>query len=148
MAVRFHVEHSHVERWGTHGSGDAGSRRKAADVQTVSELDMTTQTKRFIELSDILALRFECKHCGCELLISSLHDMSKREEQGKLNDCPVCRKPWASVNGSTCESAIAEVLSSLNKLRRLIGTHQDAFPAGFALTVEIKGKEQDKEEQK
>jgi hypothetical protein len=60
----------------------------------------------------------------------------------------VCRKPWASVNGSTCESAIAEVLSSLNKLRRLIGTHQDAFPAGFALTVEIKGKEQDKEEQK
>jgi hypothetical protein len=108
---------------------------------------MTTQTKKFIELADILALRFECKNCGSELLISSLRDMSKREEQGKLSDCPVCRKPWASISGTTCESAIAEFLSSLNKLRSLIGT-QGTFPTGFLMTVEIKAKEQDKEDQK
>jgi len=103
---------------------------------------MTTQTKKFIELSDILALRFECKECHSELLISSLRDISKREQQGKLNTCPVCRKEWASVNGSTCELAIAEFLTELNKLRGLLGTHQGAFPAGFSLTVEIKGKEE------
>jgi hypothetical protein len=105
---------------------------------------MTTQTKRFIELSDILALRFECKECHSELLVSSLQDISKREELGKLNNCPVCRKPWASISGSTCELTIAEFLTALNKLRGLIGTHRDAFPAGFVLTVEIKDKEQAK----
>jgi transcription elongation factor Elf1 len=108
---------------------------------------MTTQPKRFIEWSDILALRFECKDCGSELLISSLRDLSKREEQGKLSNCPVCRKPWASVNGSTCELAIAEFLSALNKVRGLIGS-QGTFPAGFSMTIEIKGKEQEKDDQK
>jgi transcription elongation factor Elf1 len=105
---------------------------------------MTTQTKRFIELSDILALRFECKECHSELLVSSLQDISKRDEQGKLNNCPVCRKPWASIGGSTCELAIAEFLTALNKLRGMLGIHQGAFPAGFSLTVEIKDKEQAK----
>jgi hypothetical protein len=109
---------------------------------------MTTQTKKFLELSDILALRFECKKCGSELLISSLRDISNRDEQGKLSNCPVCRNPWASVGGSTCELAIAEFLTVLNKLRGMLGTHEGAFPAGFALTVEIKGKEQDKEDRR
>ena len=105
---------------------------------------MTTQTKKFIEPSDILALRFECKSCGSELLISSLRDISKREEYGKLNDCPVCCKPWASIGGSTCEPTIAEFLTALNKLRGMLGTHQGAFPAGFSLMIEIKDKEQAK----
>ena len=102
---------------------------------------MTTQTKKFIELSDILALRFECKKCGSELLISSLRDISNRDEQGKLSTYPVCRNPWASVGGSTCELAIAEFLSSLNKLRWLIGS-QGSFPAGFSMTAEIKADAQ------
>lgn len=104
---------------------------------------MTTQTKKFIELSDILALRFECKECHSELLVSSLQDISKRNEQGKLSNCPVCRRPWASISGSTCELTIAEFLTSLNRLRGMIGTHEGAFPAGFSLTVEIEGKEEE-----
>ena len=99
---------------------------------------MTTQTKRFIELQDILSLRFECKHCGSELLVSSLRDLSSREEFGKLNDCPVCRKPWASVSGSTCELTIAEFLTALNKLRGTLGKHSGAFPSGFSLMIEVK----------
>jgi len=97
---------------------------------------MTTQTKKFIELSDILALRFECKKCGSELLISSLRDISNRDEQGKLStiQCAVIRGQCC---GSTCELAIAEFLSSLNKLRGLIGS-QGSFPAGFSMTAEIK----------
>ncbi len=78
-----------------------------------------------------------------KLLVSSLQDISKRTEHGKLSNCPVCRKPWASVSGSTCELTIAEFLTALNRLRGLIGTHDGAFPAGFSLTVEIEGREQE-----
>ena len=35
MAVRFHVEHADVERWGAHGAGNESSRRKAAHVSRV-----------------------------------------------------------------------------------------------------------------
>jgi|SRR5271156_3298054 len=94
---------------------------------------MTSQTKKFMELSDILSLRFECKHCGSELLISSLRDIDKKEEQGKLNDCPVCRREWARVNGSSSESVIAKFLTALNKLR----SELDTFPFGFSLTLEL-----------
>ena len=94
---------------------------------------MTSQTKKFIELSDILSLRFGCKHCSSELLISSLRDIEKKEEQGKLNDCPVCRREWASVGGSSCELTIARFLTALNKLRSELHT----FPVGFSLMLEI-----------
>jgi len=95
---------------------------------------MTSQTKKFIELTDMLSLRFECKHCNSELLISSLRDL----ELGTLNNCPVCGRPWASINGSTCEPTIAEFLTALNKLRVTVGRHENVFPAGFNLTIEIK----------
>jgi transcription elongation factor Elf1 len=87
---------------------------------------MTSQTKKFLELSDVLSLRFECKHCQSGLLVSSLRDLEKREEHGRLNNCPVCGRLCASVNGSMCELAIAKFLGALNELRRIIGT----FPAG------------------
>jgi hypothetical protein len=99
---------------------------------------MTSQTKKFIELPDLLNLRFQCKHCQSELLISSSHDLAARKERGRLNECPVCLQPWASVNGSSCEMTIAEFLDSLNKLRSTLGTQDGAFPAGFTLTIEIK----------
>lgn len=97
---------------------------------------MTEETKKFIELSDILSLRLECKRCESELLISSLRDMLRREEEGKLNNCPVCGREWASVSGSSCELTIAQFLDSLNKLRSTLKT----FPAGFLLTLEIKNE--------
>ena len=31
---------------------------------------MTSQTKQFIDVSDMLAFRLECKHCGSSLLVS------------------------------------------------------------------------------
>ncbi len=98
---------------------------------------MTSETKKFIELSDILSLRFKCKHCESELLISSLRDIGKREDLGKLSNCPTCGREWASVNGSTCEMTISRFLEVLNKLRETLGT----FPTGFLLTVEVKNED-------
>jgi hypothetical protein len=99
---------------------------------------MTTEIKKFIELEDVLSLRLECKGCHSELIISSGRDLRKSEEQGKLSDCPVCRKPWASVNGSSCEITIARFLESLNALRGTLKT----FPVGFSLTLEVKNERQ------
>ncbi len=99
---------------------------------------MTSETKRFIELSDLLSLRLECKHCHSELLLSSLRSLGTKEEQGKLNRCPVCSRDWALVNGSTCELTIAEFLKALNSLRDALGS----FPAGFKLTLEIEHTDQ------
>lgn len=95
---------------------------------------MTSQTKKFIDLTDFLALRFECKSCGSTLVIPSTRNLEQREEQGKLSDCPVCRKPWASVGGSTCEPEIARFLAALSRLNDLLSR----FPAGFTLTLEVK----------
>lgn len=97
---------------------------------------MTEETKKFIELSDVLALRLECKYCGSGLSISSYRDLMKREEQGKLSNCPVCSREWASVSGSTCEMTIGQFVDCLNKLRGTLKT----FPAGFVLTLEIKNE--------
>jgi transcription elongation factor Elf1 len=97
---------------------------------------MTEETKKFIELSDVLSLRLECRHCGSGLSISSCRDMMRREEQGKLSNCPVCGREWASIGGSSCEMTIAQFVDCLNKLR---GTLK-SFPAGFLLTLEIKNE--------
>ena len=106
---------------------------------------MTSQMKQFIELSDMLSLRFECKHCKSELLLPSARDLSEKEECGRLNKCPACDKPWASINGSTCQPAIGKFLESLNTLRGMLGIHQGAFPAGFNLTIEVKKEAEQKQ---
>jgi transcription elongation factor Elf1 len=99
---------------------------------------MTSETKKFIELGDVLSLRFECKHCDSELMISSLRDIGKQEEHGKLDKCPVCGRDWACVSGSSCEMTIAKFLESLNALRGVL----KSFPAGFYLTLEVKNERQ------
>jgi hypothetical protein len=94
---------------------------------------MTSQTQKFIELSDILALKLECKHCESVLAIPSSRDMARREDVGKLSICPVCQRPWATLGGATYEPLIAKFVSALNEMRNAF---KDA-PIGFTLTLEI-----------
>ena len=94
---------------------------------------MTSEIQKFIELSDILALKLECKHCESSLAIPSSRDMARREDIGKLSSCPVCQRPWATLAGTTYEPLIAKFVSSLNEIRKAF---KDA-PIGFILTLEI-----------
>lgn len=95
---------------------------------------MTSQTKKFIELSDIIALRLECKNQKCKAtLTTSVRDFRK----GTLSACPVCKEPWATVNGSSCELAVSEFMQAFHKLEGMLGG-EGHFPAGFSLTLEIK----------
>jgi hypothetical protein len=52
--------------------------------------EMTTQTQQFIELSDVIALRCECRHCKAVLLIPIPGDIN-----GALLKCPKCKHEWA-----------------------------------------------------
>lgn len=96
---------------------------------------MTSQTKKFIELSDILALHFECKNNDCKatLTLSASQDL----RDGTLYTCPVCEKSWAVVNGGGCELTIKEFLRAYQKLQKTLGNEHGSFPAGFLLRLEI-----------
>lgn len=58
---------------------------------------VTTQTKRFIELSDIIGLQLECKNpkCGISLLAGgdTLTSLAGQHNE-TLSKCPTCDTPW------------------------------------------------------
>jgi uncharacterized paraquat-inducible protein A len=62
---------------------------------------MTLQTKRFIELADILSLRFECKECGASVALPPDGDAARATAS-----CPACYKPWAVVGGMSYQQPI------------------------------------------
>jgi len=104
-------------------------------------MDMTSETQRFIELSDILALKLKCKGCGSALTIPSTRQMAVREEMGKLSTCPICRKPWATLEGATYEPLIIKFVSALNELRAGL----ENAPIGFTLTFEVADEKSEQE---
>ncbi len=58
---------------------------------------MTSQTKRFIELSDIIGLRVQCRNPKCEasLLIGDAQIMAlAQDNDSTLYKCPACRSGW------------------------------------------------------
>jgi hypothetical protein len=87
---------------------------------------MTSQTKHYIEVSDIVALRFDCKHCGAVLTLTLAKDMGN-----SINECPVCGKGWARLENSTSELLIKEFAQ---KCSRLV---YDLPHLGFNLSLEL-----------
>ena len=58
---------------------------------------MTTDTKKFIEFSDIIGLRLHCKNekCGTSLLINGSNMESLADQHNTaLTECPVCGAGW------------------------------------------------------
>jgi hypothetical protein len=56
---------------------------------------MTSETKHFIELSDVIALRLKCRHCNAELHVT-LDELPRTD--GALSICPNCKRPWATIH--------------------------------------------------
>lgn len=95
---------------------------------------MTSQTKRYIELSDVLALRFTCKGCGSALDIPISKPLNGREDKEKLNTCPVCLQRWALRNEGNYHPAIAGFTTALKTLSDVLNMGE----VGFSLTIEVK----------
>lgn len=98
---------------------------------------MTTQMKRYIELSDVLTLKLDCKACGSVLQVPLSRNMSAPEERLKLDRCPMCLAEWASLNGSTYQPSIAKFSSALKELARIM----ESEVLGFDLWIEISAKD-------
>jgi hypothetical protein len=101
---------------------------------------MTSETKRFIELSDIVGLRLLCRSCGCSLLVDI-----EREDGPVVNlissttstlmKCPTCGEGWTQFRergGDPWDSEVKEFLRKMRFLRQI----ESKF--GFALALEIK----------
>ena len=97
---------------------------------------MTSQTKHFIELSDIVALRFECKHCHATVSLPISADIKVES----LRICPNCNEPWARLpEGSTIELAIKKFIDDFKNFEDLLRRRSEFLPeSGFLLCIEIK----------
>jgi hypothetical protein len=98
---------------------------------------MTRQTKRFVELSDIVALHFECKHCKTTLALP----VSRRKVGNSLKACPSCGRGWAVLNETSYELVFDRFLEELTKLTAVLKGDPPQIPAapvGFSFSLEIK----------
>jgi Zn-finger nucleic acid-binding protein len=93
---------------------------------------MTSQTKRYIELPDVLALRFVCSRCGANLSVS----MMKEIRLDALHSCPNCREPWTYMQGGAAlDGLLKQFVESFNVIVKNLESNH--FP-GFKLTIELR----------
>lgn len=88
---------------------------------------MTSQTKHYIEVSDILAIRCECRECHAVLTLPLSRNPGK-----SLLVCPRCKKAWARQENTTSEILIDEFSQKVDQLAATL-PH-----LGFTLMLEIK----------
>jgi hypothetical protein len=100
---------------------------------------MTSQTRTFIEFSDLIALHLECKKCGCSLLVSVGSEEGTLSAlvdkyNGALAKCPTCSAEWIPFNQSTGAfvSEIKDFLRKMAYLRKI----EEVF--GCKVSFEIK----------
>ena len=102
---------------------------------------MTLQTKRYIELGDILAIRFECHECHATLSLPI-----RGSKTNGADSCPNCCSAWVAVNGAKVlditqfTEQIKKLDDVMKRLRELVW--KDANQ-GFDLLVEIKAEVSD-----
>jgi hypothetical protein len=90
---------------------------------------MTSQTKKFIELSDIVGLRFECKNKECRAILTlPLLDYSNLNHP--LQKCPNCGTGWAVLGTAGFESYIEKFVESTKRMAEQ--------PFGFSFMLELK----------
>ena len=95
---------------------------------------MTTQTKKFIEIADIIGLRFECKNeeCRANLWLPLIEDINRTHP---LQKCPNCGKAWTQLGDSTYELEFKKLVTTL---RTIVNA-----PIGCRFTLEIKPESQE-----
>jgi hypothetical protein len=88
---------------------------------------MTAQTRHYIEVSDILALRCECRKCHAVLTLPLAKDVGKH-----LSRCPCCKEGWTQLDHSTYEILVSEFAAKVETLAARLPDF------GLLLSLEIK----------
>lgn len=100
---------------------------------------MTSQSKTYIETTDIIGLRLQCKSCQCSLLIETQHEDGAINNLLSLNSnvltkCPTCGAAW------TESSVVNRFDSEVKVFFRALRDLRKAEPRfGCSLSLEIKG---------
>jgi hypothetical protein len=69
---------------------------------------MTFERKCLIELTDILAVHFECNNCHATTIIPMTAGVSEHAKSLVMGSCRVCRTPWNLTVGSAEHKALCE----------------------------------------
>jgi uncharacterized CHY-type Zn-finger protein len=88
---------------------------------------MTTQTRHYIEVSDIVAIRCECNKCHAVLTLPLSKDVGEA-----LLVCPRCGKGWARQENTTAQLLINEFAQKAEQLASTIPF------MGLSLSLEVK----------
>jgi len=88
---------------------------------------MTTQTKCFIETSDIVAIRIECCSCGAGAVIPLVSYKSIPIV------CPNCTFQFAEYDDRSVGEAFDAVVSSLRRAQRAADTRKFKFALEIAV---------------
>jgi hypothetical protein len=96
----------------------------------VDKRKMTLQTKRFIEMSDIVALRFDCKHCGATLTLDARKNFSIPPR-----DCVNCKGALWEYEDATIDRAISGVIENIKLWQKLLN---DPKRIAFSFLLEVK----------
>jgi transposase-like protein len=84
---------------------------------------MTTQTRKFIEIEDIIGIQIECKKCHASLLVSGDTMRSLTDQHNDaLCRCPSCQNDWTALLGSTLsgyDDEVKKFMRTLEKMRNI-----------------------------
>jgi hypothetical protein len=95
---------------------------------------MTSQTKHYIELSDILSLCFTCKDCKMALSFPAFENLKAK----KLAQCPACNEPWLDFQNGATISLSFETLHQALREFKMVMDDRGKVTKGFTLALEIK----------
>jgi hypothetical protein len=127
--------------------------RKVSEFQAglrleMQEGEMTTQTKTFIDPSDILGIRLECGNCGMAVTMPVGREMNFKG----LGYCQNCNEPWLVMLMTTMEPEIADYIRSTRALARRLEWWKETLKTngnkGFDLSLEIATETEENEENK
>jgi hypothetical protein len=101
---------------------------------------VTSQTKHFIELSDIVGIQLECKNPKCSVsLLASGGSIETVSSQGDmtLSRCPTCNHPWTVPSSYPTQMGYDAEIKKLLRMMETIRSIEDKL--GCLLRFEIKG---------
>lgn len=93
---------------------------------------MTSQSRKYVEPSDLTALRCDCNHCHASISLP----FAVEGKAESLFNCPNCKRSWSVfIQGDKPQSihnTIATFMSSVNKLVEDLRRTD-----GFTVTLEV-----------
>jgi hypothetical protein len=123
-----------MPRYDSLHSSDGGRNRKGfVERWATCGCVMTGQTKKFINLEEIIGLRFCCKNekCGAELCLPFQNDFTRSRPADK---CPNCGAGWLVLTDRSGGSTVAPLLEKIVQEIRSISQ----WPGQCEITLEIK----------